>query len=131
MQSIDTATADLRTRIDATDRRFMDAMNAGDVDAAVQAVYTADARILPPGADMVEGRDAILAFWKAAVEQLGISRVELRTVELHQAGDFAYQVGRATLTVGGGQDVEGKYVVIWKQEGGEWRWHQDIWNLNS
>ena len=24
-----------------------------------------------------------------------------------------------------------KYVVIWKKEGGSWKWHRDIWNLNS
>jgi ketosteroid isomerase-like protein len=131
MQSIQVESGDLRATVDAVDRRFMDAMNAGDVAGAVQATYTADAQILPPGAAAVQGRDNIVAFWQGAVEQLGVKQVELRTVELQQAGDYVWQVGSATLTLADGQSAEGKYIVVWKQENGEWRWHRDIWNLDA
>jgi ketosteroid isomerase-like protein len=131
MQSIQVESGNLRAIVDAVDRRFMDAMNAGDVAGAVQATYTADARILPPGAGAVQGRDNIAAFWQATGEQLGIRSVELRTVELQQGGDYAWQVGSATLTLADGQSAEGKYIVVWKRENGEWRWHQDIWNLDA
>ena len=43
--------------------------------------------------------------------------------------DGAYEIGRATLDLGGGQQAHAKYVVIWRQEDGQWRWHVDIWNM--
>lgn len=122
--------ASLRRGIEEADRRFMDAFNSGDVEGAARGVYTEDARILPPGAEMVQGRDNIVQFWRGAAEQMGIERVELSTVDVQEMGDTAYQIGRAMITVGGGQQVPGKYVVIWKQEGGQWKWHVDIWNMN-
>lgn len=121
-----------RQGIDATNRRFMDAFNAGDIAGAAQGVYTKDARVLPPGGDTVQGRENIVQFWQGAAQALGITRVQLTTVELEIQGDSAYEIGRADLTVAGGkQSAVAKYVVVWKQESGEWRWHIDIWIMNS
>jgi ketosteroid isomerase-like protein len=122
---------DLRRGTEETNRGFEAAIQRGDAAGAAREVYTRDARVLPPGAPMVEGRDAAEQFWSAAARQLGLTRVELRTVQLEPLGDGAYEIGRALLTVGGGQQVAAKYVVVWKREGGRWRWHIDIWNLES
>lgn len=121
----------LQERMRAADRRFTDLFNRGDVAGAARSIYTADAKILPPGAPAVTGRDAIVQFWVAAAAQLGIREVSLETVEAQPVPGGAYQVGRAVLQLAGGQSVEGKYVVIWKEEGGDLRWHIDIWNLNA
>jgi hypothetical protein len=32
--------------------------------AALDQIYTVDARILPPGADLIEGRQTIKDFWR-------------------------------------------------------------------
>ena len=122
---------DIRRAIAEADRRFCEAFNAGNVEGAARGVYTADALILPPGGEMVRGRDSIIGFWRGAAEQMGIVRVELATVEVAQAGEFAHQVGRATLTLQGGQQVPVKYLVIWKQVDGRWKWHIDIWNSSQ
>ena len=45
-------------------------------------------------------------------------------------GDHAYEIGRARLTLGGGQQAGVKYVVIWKQEDGRWKLLVDIWNMS-
>ena len=47
------------------------------------------------------------------------------------AGDSIVEVGRGDLVLGNGQTVAVKYVVLWKQEGGAWKWHTDIWNTNE
>lgn len=125
-----TDTADLQARIDAVDGRFMSAFNGGDITGAVRATYTRDATLMPPGGETVRGRENIAGFWSAAAPALGVERVQLSTVELLPAGDLVCQVGRAVLTVGG-QDAVGKYVVLWKEEGGELRWHVDIWNMDA
>lgn len=120
----------VRSEIEQADRQFCDAVGRGDVEVAAREVYTSDAVILPPGAEMVSGRDSIIQFWQDAAKALSLEEVELSTIELQRAGDFVHQIGRAVLTVGG-QRAEGKYTLLWKQEGGRWKWHIDCWNLNS
>ena len=98
---------------------------------ALDHVYTSRARILPPGAPMIEGRESIKAFWKQAIESMGATSAKLATVSAEATGDSVVEIGRADLTVGGGQTVTVKYVVHWKQENGTWKWHVDIWNTNE
>ena len=117
-----------RAGIDATNRRFEAAFDAGDPAAAARAVYTRDARVLPPDLPIVRGVSAIADFWVGAVQQLGATAVRLSTRELEIHGDSAHEVGEATLTLADG-DAHAKYVVLWKREDGEWRWDVDIWNL--
>ena len=101
----------------------------GNIDA-LEKIYTVDARVLPPGADMVSGRSAIQQFWAGAREGLGLRRAFLVTVDAMLAGDGVVEIGRADLeTASGGLTV--KYVVFWRQEAGRWKWHVDIWNQSS
>jgi len=99
--------------------------------AALDQVYTVDARILPPGADLIEGREKIKDFWKGAVAGMNVQDARLVSVNAHLAGDSIIEVGRAKLFLPEGQSAEVKYVVEWKQEGGAWKWHTDIWNMNA
>lgn len=121
----------MRAELDAVDRSFMAAFNRGDAAAAALGAYTRDAQIQPPGAPMVEGRDHIAAFWAGAQQQLGIRSAELVTLRLREAGPYIHQLGAVTLTLAGGEKVEGKYAVLWKQEDGAWKWDVDTWNLNG
>lgn len=121
---------DIRSEIEQADRRFGEAIARGDAEGAAREVYSEDAVILPPGADIVRGRDNIVSFWRDAARDMSLEKVELSTVELQQAGDFVHQVGRALL-VAGGQEIRGKYTVLWKREDGRWKWHIDCWNTNS
>jgi ketosteroid isomerase-like protein len=97
---------------------------------ALDRVYTAHARVLPPGAPMIEGREQIKDFWRHAIAGMGLTSVKLKIVQVEPAGDGVIEIGRADLSVAGGQVVTVKYVVCWKQEDGEWKWNIDIWNVN-
>jgi len=123
----------LRRGIDATHRRFEDMFNRGDAAGAARQLYTRDARILPPGAETVQGRDRIAEYWAtaAAAPRTGVRRVELSTLDLQPLGDGAYEIGRATLTLASGQRVTPRYFVVWKQEDGAWRRREDIWNMDT
>ena len=99
--------------------------------AALDQIYTMEARILPPGADLIEGREKIKDFWKGAVAGMNVLDAKLVSVNAHLAGDSVIEVGRAKLFLPEGQSAEVKYVVEWKQEGGAWKWHTDIWNMNA
>jgi ketosteroid isomerase-like protein len=94
-------------------------------------VYTRDARVLPPGAPMMEGREQAKGFWREAIKALGLRSAKLTTVDAEAVGDSVVEIGRAELLVGSGLTVTVKDVVQWKHEDGDWRWHVDIWNANE
>lgn len=98
---------------------------------ALDRVYTTHAHILPPGSPMIEGREQIKGFWREAIAGMGLTRVKLAIVHAEPAGDGVIEIGRADLSVAGGQIVTVKYVVYWKQEDGGWKWNIDIWNPNQ
>lgn len=97
---------------------------------ALTKVYTADAQILPPGAPVVAGREAIIQFWKAALESMSVQDGRLETVSVIP-GDHPVEIGRAELIFRDGSRADVKYVVAWKREDSSWKWHVDIWNMNS
>jgi len=102
---------------------------------ALDQVYTSDARILPPGAPIISGREAIKKFWSELIHSVNARSAVLSSVDEMQAGDGVVEIGRATLTVEPqGQpapQMDVKYVVYWRQEDGWWKWHVDIWNQNA
>ena len=94
-------------------------------------VYTRNAHVLPPGGGMVKGREQVKTFWQGAIKALGLKSAKLTTVDAEATGDRVFEIGLAELVVGSGDTVAVKYVVQWKQEDGEWKWHVDIWNTNQ
>ena len=116
--------------IQKTNRIFeQDVVGKHDIDA-LDRVYTLDARILPPGAEMVSGRQNIKSFWRTAIATMGVKAVTLQTVDFETVGDKGFEIGRARLefAAAGTPPVDVKYVVLWKRENGDWKWHVDIWN---
>ena len=104
--------------------------------AGLDDIYTADARILPPGAPMISGLAEIKKFWAGLVESVNASSGVLVSVDVMPAGDGVVEIGAATLTMQpAGQEAASelvvKYVVFWKEDDGTWKWHVDIWNTNA
>ena len=67
------ALAQSKAEIQKLNDQFVAAFNKGDA-AAVAAMYTQDATVLPAGAPMVKGRAAIEAMWRQQAQQLRPSR---------------------------------------------------------
>jgi ketosteroid isomerase-like protein len=103
--------------------------------AALDDIYTSDARIPPPGAPMISGRAAIKKFWSDLIQSANAKSAVLSTEDVMPAGDGLVEIGRAILSIEPpGQsrtEVEVKYVVFWRLEDGRWKWHVDIWNQNG
>jgi len=113
--------------------KFEEAFNGGD-GAAVGALYTESAAVLPPDGARVDGREAIVHFWQGAIDA-GLKDLDLQTVEVLDGGDLAVEVGKVSLSttgsVGKAVPVAGKYVVVWQRgDDGAWRLHRDIWNFD-
>jgi len=121
---------DLRAEIITANKQFMEAFGRRDA-ATLANLYTVAGHLLPPHSEVVAGRDAIRTFWQGAMD-VGITQAQLETVEVEGHGETAVEVGKYTLRAGGGQVADtGKYVVIWKAEGGTWKLHRDMWNTSQ
>jgi ketosteroid isomerase-like protein len=106
---------------------FVRSYNAGN-GAGIAAQYTADAQLLPPGSEIVTGREAIAEFWTSLM-RTGAVTVALETSELQVEGTLAVTAGRYVLSDRDGRDVEtGKFIVVWREQAGAWWAHRDIWN---
>ena len=75
---------------------------------ALEQVYTPDAHILPPGAELIAGVAAIKAFWLQAITGLDVKDASLSTVSAETAGEDVIEIGRAALTLAGGQVCSGE-----------------------
>jgi uncharacterized protein (TIGR02246 family) len=107
------------------------AFNKGDA-AAVAAMYTEDAYVLPPGAELIRGRAAIEGFWRQAAQQMGDAK--LTTVDVLPLGPgAAREIGTVTLKTKSQplQEIVGKYAVVWLKVGADWKLATDIWNANK
>ena len=107
------------------------AFNKGDA-SAVAAMYTADAFVLPPGAEMVKGRAAIEAFWRQAAHQMGDAK--FTTIDVLALGPgAAREIGTVSLKSKSQppQEIIAKYAVVWRKVGGKWKLATDIWNTSK
>ena len=105
------------------------AWNAGDA-AALTAQYSADAIVMAPGAEAMQGQEAILAGLGAAIEGAGGSQMAITPGEIIPVGmDHAIEVGTFAETGADGSHMDhGKYVAVWAKVDGSWKIVRDIWN---
>ena len=118
----------------ATNRQFEEAIARGDA-AACAAVYTDDAKILPPDSPELTGKQAAQGLWQSIID-MGVKSISLQTLELEEMGDMAVDRGAATVDIQGegGETMQasGKYIVLWKrQTDGTWKWHWDCFNFDA
>jgi uncharacterized protein (TIGR02246 family) len=125
------ALAQNKATIEKLNDAWTAAFNKGDA-AAVAALYTEDAYVLPPGSAMVKGRAAIEAFWRQAAQQM--TDAKLTTLDVLPLGrSAAREIGTVTLKTKSQppQEVVGKYAVVWRKVGRDWRLATDIWNTDK
>jgi len=120
-------TLDVTEALRATNAEFAAAFASSDA-AALAALYTEDAQLLPPNSDFVSGPTAIQEFWQGVMDA-GVAEARLTPEEAEGSGDTAFEVGRYSLHDTDGNAIDdGKYIVIWKRTQERWRLHRDIWN---
>lgn len=110
---------------------FTTALERGDAAGAC-AVYADGARLVAPSAELIEGRDAIEAYWQAGVDT-GIQRLELEALDVIRGAALACEVGRYALRLvpetGGTVFEAGTYVLVHEQQvDGSWRWVIEMFN---
>ena len=117
-------------RIHELSRQFSAAYVRGD-PAAMAELYTSDAVIFPERSERIAGRDAIRKYWNLPKGRR-ITRHVVTPARIVVDGAHAYDYG--SFEIAGERDgkawgpARGKYVVVWRREGGRWRILLDIWN---
>jgi uncharacterized protein (TIGR02246 family) len=125
------ALAQSKAAIQKLNDQWSAAFNRGDA-AALAAMYTEDAYVLPAGAEMVRGTNAIQGFWSQTAQQLGDAKITtldvlpLGRTAAREIGTFSFKTKGQTP-----QEVVGKYAVVWRKTNGQWKLATDIWNMNK
>lgn len=126
----------LATALDQITTASHQAWEAGDA-AAMAALFTDDAMVLPPEAPAIQGRAPLEEWERQLIAQTTLRHMTSTRTALGASGDIAWDVGTYSLSIQlAGQtqamQQEGKYLTVYKrQAGGTWKVHVDIWNTNA
>ena len=119
--------SDIHTTIKSLAENFESTFESGDA-AKIAEFYTDNGMLLPAGSNFVKGKQAIKEYWQAAID-MGIKSIKLDIIEIEQHDDTAIEMSAYTLSGIDDQVIDsGKGIVIWKNKGGVWKLHRDIWN---
>lgn len=119
----------IRAAVEAVDAEWVKHVNAGNA-AGIAALYTEDAKLLPPNSDFVTGKEGITGVWQGMLDS-GVKSTKLHTMEVTGMGDSAVTVGTYEIMDAAGKVMDkGKYMVFWKKVGSTWKLHRDIWNTS-
>jgi ketosteroid isomerase-like protein len=116
--------AESSARIAAAGQRFLSVFALNNA-AQIAACYTDDAEILAENRSPIRGRAAIESVFKFT-NRPGHT-LEFQTQELDVQGATAIEIGAYVRRLRDGSTFSrGRYIVIWKRVGGEWKIHRDM-----
>lgn len=122
--------AEVKNEIESAGQKFSEAYAKGDA-AALAAMYTEDAQLMPPNAEPLRGREAIRKYWQGALDS-GMKHLKLETLEVFGQGEITTEVGTYTALDAAEKVLErGKFIVVWKREDGQWRILRDMFSSNA
>jgi uncharacterized protein (TIGR02246 family) len=109
---------------------FGAALTAGDA-AKVAMFYTTDATFMPPNEPAVKGQSNIQAWMQKQIDA-GAPSLKLQPTESRISGSLAFEAGTYTFSMkpktGEAVSDSGKYVVVLRKEGNDWKISHDIFN---
>jgi uncharacterized protein (TIGR02246 family) len=111
--------------------RWLQLVTAKDA-AGIAELYAEDGAVMPPNASIGKGRAAVQQTWASMMGTPGFGLTFTpEQILVSTAGDMALDRGTYRLTIapnGPTQTDTGKYVVVWRKIGGEWKVAADIFN---
>jgi len=120
---------DVAAIISRNNKRLCGELAVGNA-AGVADFYATGAQLMPPNVDFIE-TDALASWWQGAID-MGVKDGSLTSISVEVHGDTAIEVGRYKLF--GDDRVElddGKYLVVWRKEDGDWKLYLDIFNTSQ
>lgn len=115
-----------KASIQQSNIRFMNAFKEGD-SVEVANCFMKNGVIMIDGFPSIEGREAITHFFSQVMAN-GVKKYELETKNIWGDSSILVEEGVYKLTGKEKKEVgKGKYIVLWKQESGNWKMFRDIW----
>ena len=115
--------------ITQSNQNFMKSFKAGD-SLGVAACFTNDAKTMAAHMPSVEGRNNIIHFISESMKG-GLKKINLTTNMISGDSSIVAEEGTYALSDSSGKSIDkGKYIVLWKQEAGNWKMFRDIWTTD-
>jgi ketosteroid isomerase-like protein len=119
----------VQSAIEAGEHAFAEAVSKGD-SVRLSSLYAEEGQVLEAGSAPIKGRAAIQKYWQAVLGS-GIGKVDLTTLEVFSQGATATEVGHYELYDKAGKVIDnGKYIVVWRREGGGWKLLRDMYSTD-
>ncbi len=110
-------------------KNFSKAYIEADYDE-LTSFYSTDGKIFPGGSDIIVGHKAIKKRWTLPKGTKILSH-KVIPKEIKIIEDYAYDYGYYEGSSSRKKEVypfKGKYVIVWKKVGNDWKIYLDIWN---
>lgn len=109
-----------------SNQHFMKSFEGGD-SVEIAESYTTDAGLMPPNHNIIIGRKNILHYFSKA-PGMGTANLSLKTVNVWGDSSILAEEGTYRILDKKKNEIDkGKYIVLWKQETGNWKMYRDIW----
>lgn len=114
----------------ANDQIWCDAYSKGDA-ATIASLYTEDGQLLPQNSEVVSGRENIQNMLQGLIDGGVITQVEINPSEIIDNGENVIEIGKYVMNGPDSNLVDrGKYIVIWKKVGDEYKFYRDMFSSN-
>lgn len=114
--------------IDSVNTKFSQQLRDGD-SVALASNYWPDAELLLSNSEPIKGKD-IMSAWGATI-RMGINDMTFTTTDIAGDANFLIETGSYEMKDGNKTLIDrGKYVVVWKQQNGEWKLYRDMGNTS-
>jgi ketosteroid isomerase-like protein len=118
--------ANIKQRI----KELLAAEKRKDVETALS--YYADSLYnIPPGGEIMHGKDQFKPFLEAVVESPYTNTIEFVDFQFSEKGDLCYLVARYTLTLDEGEmdiPMRGKFLAVWRKKEEGWVLEAECFN---
>jgi ketosteroid isomerase-like protein len=109
-----------------SNQNFMKAFKNDDSVGVVNC-FTTDAKLMCSHQPSIEGKENIRHYFSNMM-RTGIATIDLKTSSI--SGDSSILAEEGTYLFSDSQKKQidkGKYIVLWKQEAGNWKMYRDMW----
>jgi len=128
--SFGTVWADSMKEHDGLSARWQAAWDARDA-AGVAALYTKEAKLMPPNAEVSVGRAAIEGALREVMSQMP-GKLTVAVWDTGTNGNLGFSRGTYTYADESGKTLEtGKWLEVRKKVDGKWFIDSDIWNSDA
>ncbi len=118
--------ANAKKEIEAANLAIVELVAKGD-SVGLASAYTPDGSLMLNNIPSIKGKDKLINFWSGFTHSG--ATIKLTTVEVWGDENFIAEEGLLEInTKEGAQIDKGKFICLWKKEGGKWKLHRDMSN---